>query len=205
MAVDVWRRTSGPVGGKAPIMPNVNFLEADLAALVVIDVQEKMLAAITSSSPEQIIDKIRRLIGVASLLEIPILYTEQYPQGLGPTDLKVRKLLAEHDPIVKTTCSCWRNETFRTALQQTEREHVVVAGLETHVCIQQTVLDLIRVDYVPFIPADAVGSRFPGDTDTALSRIRRAGAEVSTTESILFELIERCDHPKFKDFLKLVK
>ena len=187
-------------------MPSVNTLESDLAVLVVIDVQEKMLAAIGSSPPDEIIDKIRRLIGAARLLEIPILHTEQYPKGLGPTDPRIVKQLPNgSDVIEKTACSCWREEAFRAALQATGHEHVIVAGLETHVCIQQTVLDLIRVDYQPFVAADAVGSRSGLDTETAFARMRHAGAEVSSTEAILFELIERCDHPKFKDMLKLIK
>lgn len=187
-------------------MPSVNIIEAHLAILVVVDVQEKMLAAIGSSPVDQIVDKIRRLVGATRLLDIPVLYTEQYPQGLGPTDACVKEQMPDGlEPIIKSTCSCWRDEGFRTALQRTEREHVVLVGLETHVCIQQTALDLIRVDYVPFIASDAVGSRLSSDTYTALARINRAGGEVTTTEAILFELIERCDHPKFKDFLKLVK
>jgi nicotinamidase-related amidase len=187
-------------------MPNVNILEADLAALVVIDVQEKMLTAITTSPTDIILDKIRRLIGVAKVLDMPIVYTEQYPQGLGPTSTRLKEWLpAELRPVVKTTCSCWRDQSFRNALQATGREHVILAGLETHVCVQQTALDLLRVDYSVFVPVDAIGSRFPLDMNTSLERMRHAGVEISTTESLIFDLVERCDHPKFKDVLQLVK
>ncbi|MFQ5429608.1 MAG: isochorismatase family protein [Phycisphaerae bacterium] len=187
-------------------MPPVNVLETPLAALVIVDVQEKMLAAVRSDPPDDIIEKMLRLIAAARLLELPIVCTEQYPKGLGPTDSRVAAVLpGDVRPIVKMTCSCWRDAAFRAALQSTEREHIIVAGLETHVCIQQTVLDLIRVDYSVFVPIDAVGSRFLRDTETAHDRMRHAGAELSTTESLLFELIERCDHPRFKDILGLVK
>ncbi len=187
-------------------MSYVNMIETDLAALVVVDVQEKMLAAIGSSAPDRIIDRLERLIGTAILLEMPVIWTEQYPQGLGPTDSRIRKVLPkDSSPIIKTTCSSWRDDPFRRALRETGREHVIVAGLETHVCIQQTVLDLMRVDYLPFVPADAVGSRHAMDHEMAITRMRRTGAEITTTESIIFELVERCDHPKFKDILKLVK
>ena len=187
-------------------MPTVNTLESQLAVLVVVDVQEKLLPLIGTSPTDRLIDKISRLIGAARLLEVPILLTEQYPKGLGPTVSTVREALPpDSKPIVKATCSCWRDETFREALQRTQREHVILVGIETHVCIQQTVMDLIRVDYIPFVAADAVGSRFPEDKVQGLERMRHAGAEITTTESLLFELIERCDHPRFKDFLKLVK
>jgi nicotinamidase-related amidase len=187
-------------------MPHTNMLEEKLAALVIVDVQEKMLAAIGTSPVEAILDKIRRLAGTADILGIPVVYTEQYPKGLGATHPRVKACLARATgPIVKSACSCWRDEGFRAALQQTGREQVIVAGLETHVCIQQTVMDLIRVDYQVFVPVDAVGSRFVPDMDVSVARMRHAGAEISTTESLIFELIERCDHPKFKEVLELIK
>lgn len=187
-------------------MPSVNMLEADLAAVVVIDVQEKILAPITSSPPDVLVDKIRRLVGAARVLDVPILYTEQYPKGLGPTDVRVQALFPEdRRPLVKSACSCWRDAGFREVLQRTRREHVILTGLETHVCVQQTALDLIRVDYVPFVAADAVGSRTPEDREAAFDRMRQAGAAISTTESLIFELVERCDHPKFKAVLEFIK
>lgn len=187
-------------------MPHTNMLEAQLTVLVVVDVQAKMLPAITTSPQETIIDKIRRLVGAADVLDIPILYTEQYPKGMGPTDPRVTAMLSSSTgPIVKSACSCWRDEGFRSALQQTGREHVILVGLETHVCIQQTAMDLVRVDYTVFVAADAVGSRFGSDREMSLGRMARAGVEVSTAEALIFELIERCDHPKFREILKLVK
>jgi nicotinamidase-related amidase len=187
-------------------MPAVNLLERDLAALVVVDVQDKMLAAIGSRRPASICGNIRRLVAAARILEIPVLYTEQYPRGLGPTVASLADCLKDaRGPIQKTTCSCWRDDGFRTALQEADREHVLLVGLETHVCIQQTALDLLRVDFAPFVVADAVGSRNPEDYRIALERMLRAGVEISTTESVLFELVERCDHPRFKQILELVK
>jgi len=185
-------------------MPHTNMLEADLAALVVIDVQEKMHAAIGSMAGDTLAANVVKLISAARLLNIPVLMTEQYPQGLGGTVPQIRDT-ANVKPLIKTTCSCWRDELFRAALQATAREHIILVGEETHVCVQQTALDLLRVDYAPFVPEDAVGSRKPSDAEAAFRRMSRAGVELTTTEAIIFELIERCDHPKFKDILKLVK
>lgn len=187
-------------------MPHVNVLESQLAALIVIDVQEKLLPAITTTSPESLLGNITKLVRACTLLEVPVIFTEQYPKGLGRTQPALADLL--HDqigPIQKTTCSCWREEDFRNALQRTEREHVIITGLETHVCVQQTALDLMRVDYVPFLAADAIGSRNVLDMQTAIERMRRAGVDISTTESLIFELVERCDHPRFKEIIQLIK
>jgi len=180
-------------------------LEADLAVLVVVDVQDKIHSAITSTPRDVLVTNILRLIDVAEILGMPVLLTEQYPKGLGGTIGPIRERLAGLSPLVKSMCSCWRDEAFRAALQATGREHVILAGVETHVCIQQTALDLLRVDYVPFVPEDAVGSRRIQDATVALGRMGRAGVVNTTTETVLFELIERCDHPRFKDVLKLVK
>lgn len=187
-------------------MKSGQMIESDLAALVVVDVQEKMLSAITSRPPERVVDRIQRLARAALILDIPIFLTEQYPKGLGPTDARIRQaLLAIAAPIVKNTCSCWRDEAFRRALQLSGREHIILVGLEAHVCIQQTAMDLVRMDYSVFVAADACGSRYAEDSDIALARMSQCGVEVSTAESLIFELIERCDHPRFKDVLELVK
>ncbi len=187
-------------------MPHTDMLERDLAVLVVVDFQEKMLAAVGTAPSHEISRNVVRLIEVARILDVPVLYTEQYPQGLGSTVEAVRTVLGTGlEPMIKTTCSCWRDAAFRQALEASKREHVVLAGLETHICIQQTVLDLIRVDYVPFVAADATGSRRADDMTQALARMRQAGAAVSTTEALIFEWIERCDHPRFRDVLKVVK
>ncbi|MCB9857463.1 MAG: isochorismatase family protein [Phycisphaerales bacterium] len=187
-------------------MPHVNMIERDLAALVVVDVQSKMLAAIGSDPVAGVIDRCLQLIRTAQLFELPIFLTEQYPQGLGHTDERVKSALSELDRVFeKTTMSCWRDAAFSDALQKSGREHIIVCGVESHVCIQQTVLDLLRVDYVPFVPVNAVASRFDFDKVAALERMRTAGAELTTSEALVFELVERCDDPRFKDVLKLVK
>ena len=187
-------------------MGPIQLIENELAALVIVDVQVKMLTAIGSDNPERIVERITKLIRAALLFDIPIIFTEQYPAGLGETDSRLKAVLPEGlNPLIKTTCSCWRDVAFKASLQETGREHVIVAGLEMHVCIQQTVLDLMSVDFIPFVPIDACGSRYAEDANTAIERMRAAGAEITTVESLLFELVARCDHPKFKEFLKIVK
>lgn len=187
-------------------MPHVQQIETDLAALVVIDVQEKMLGAISSDPQDELIQRMNKLIRTATLLDVPVIYTEQYPKGLGPTDKRLTETLdGSAAYFEKATMSCWRDRPFASALKEANREHVILCGLETHVCILQTALDLRRVDFEVFIAEDAVGSRFDRDKQVALDRMRSADVTVSTTESLMFELIGRCDHPKFKSFLEIVK
>ena len=178
--------------------------EIDLAVLVVVDMQQRMMPAVANAS--QVTAAAGRMLRAAAVLGLPVLYTEQNPAGLGPTVPEIRSLLpAASGPIVKTTCSCWADEPFRERLRQSRREHVLLAGVETHVCIQQTALELLRVDYVVYVLADAVGSRRGVETETALSRLRDAGAIVTSVEAMMFELVRRCDVPTFKPLLEIVK
>ena len=187
-------------------MPHVNMLEPPSAALLVIDVQEKILAIAGSDKPADVVDRISRLIAAARVFDLPIFVTEQYPRGLGATDPRLAKLLEESpERYEKSTMSCWRDESFKSALQQSDREQIIVCGIEAHVCVQQTVLDLIRMDYQVFVPVDAIASRFAPDKSAALERMRTAGAELLTAEAAIFELVERCDHPRFKDILTIIK
>lgn len=187
-------------------MPHVNMLESPLAALVVVDMQAKFLDAITSDPPTDTIDRIGRLVAAARIFELPVFVTEQYPKGLGSTDKRVVKSLGEAaQRFEKTTMSCWRDGPFRAALKATGREQIILCGIEAHVCIQQTALDLIRMDYQVFVPVDSIASRFGRDKTAAVDRMRAAGAEIVSAEAVIFELVERCDHPRFKDVLKIVK
>ncbi len=187
-------------------MPHVNMIEQELAALLVVDVQEKLLPAITSDVSRDVLDCCAQLVRMAGIFELPVFVTEQYPKGLGHTDKQILTAFPEPPGVFeKSTMSCWRDPVFCDALRASGREHIIVCGVEAHVCVQQTVLDLLRVDYVPFLPVNAIASRFECDKSVAIERMRHAGAEVTTAEALIFELVERCDHPKFKDVLKLVK
>ncbi len=185
-------------------MPDPILAQTDLAVLIIIDMQARMMPAIDRGPT--ITASARKMLKAAGILGLPVLHTEQNPRGIGATTPEIAQSLPpESTPIIKSTCSCWSDPQFRARLQATNREHVILVGVETHVCIQQTALELLRVDYVPFIPADAVGSRRPFDRDTALARMARAGAIITSTESLIFELVRRCDVPEFKPLLELVK
>ncbi len=170
-------------------------------ALLVVDVQEKLVPAIAGH--REIVWNVRRLIDGAKILGLPIAATEQYPKGLGPTLPGLAERLGAIPS--KLTFSCLGcPEVFR------EFEHrgaykVLVCGVEAHVCVQQTVLDLLANGWRVYVAADAVGSRREVDCRTALARIDSAGATLTTTEAALFEWCRIAGTPEFKQISRLAK
>ena len=175
---------------------------ADNAALLVVDVQEKLLPA-TGSPGKRVVANVHRLISAARLLEIPVLATEQYPKGLGPTVAS----LADAIPVrhAKTTFQAADAAGLISADSASSIRHVTLVGLETHVCILQTALELLRRGFRVQVVADAIASRDQFDHDSALSRLQSSGAILTTTEAVMFEWIGSSDHPAFKAISALVK
>lgn len=173
---------------------------ADTVFLVV-DVQEKLMPLIPGH--KRIIWNLRRLLDGAAALKVSVLATEQYPQGLGGTVAELAGKLGEIP--AKSTFSCGGCEAFAAGLEETGASKVLVAGIECHVCVQQTVLDLLAGGYRVYVPVDAVGSRFAVDYETALKRMEASGATLTTTESALFEWCQVSGTPQFKVISGLVR
>ena len=171
------------------------------AALLVIDVQDRINAVMADQSH---LPRIEVLVEACRALEVPVLASEQYPQGLGPTVERLATILGDTPPG-KLTFSCARDEGLRRAIEDSGRNQIIVTGIETHVCVLQTAIDLINNGFEVHVPHDAVNSRRPADKDWALHRMAAAGAVITATESALFELLERCDTTDFKDVAKLIK
>jgi len=186
-------------------MLNAALADADRAMLLVIDVQEKLLPFIESH--EEVRGGIEYLLRGAGIFELPVLATEQYPRGIGPTVAPVADLLRQREaPVLeKDTFSACGDEAVREALRSIDRPQVIVCGIEAHVCVQQSVLDLLSLGHQAFVCADTVGSRSELDLDLGLARMQQAGAVVTTAESLLFELCGNCKSPRFKPLLELVK
>ncbi len=173
----------------------MSLLERDRAALVVVDVQEGFRSYATFEAVARACSK---LVQGARILEVPRIVSEQYPKGLGHTAPEVS---LEDEPIVeKTVFSAARADGFELA----GRTQAIVCGIETHVCVSQTVHDLLERGIDVHVPADAVGSRHQLDYERGLERLQRAGAVVSTVESVLFELLEQAGTPEFKQVQKLI-
>ncbi len=174
----------------------MSLLARDRAALIVVDVQEGFRPYAVFSS---VAESCAKLLAAARILEIPRLVSEQYPKGLGHTASEVG--LTDERPIEKTVFSAARAEGFDLS----GRDQAIVCGIETHVCVSQTVHDLLAQGIEVHVPADAVGSRHEIDYERGLERMERAGAIVGTVEAELFELLERAGTPEFKAVQALIR
>jgi nicotinamidase-related amidase len=170
-------------------------------ALLVIDVQEKLVPRILNSG--DLVMNLGFLIDAAGLLEMPVLATEQYPRGLGSTVPELASRLAERPDKVRFS-SCAAPGIIET-LHRRARPKVVLGGIESHVCVLHTALDLLAHDFRVYLAVDAIGARYRIDHETAIRRLELAGAVLTTTEGCLFEWMGGADHPRFKDVSKLVQ
>ena len=170
---------------------------------VVIDVQEKLIHAMHEKTT--LLSNLQKLVAGSKALGVPMLWTEQYPEGLGPTIPDIAEHFHDMQPIVKRCFSCCGHHQFITSLEASHRKQVVIVGIETHVCVYQTAMDLLRLGYEVQVVADAVSSRTAESKHIGLQRMRQAGAIVSSTEMVLFELLKVAEGPKFKEILKIIK
>ncbi len=176
----------------------------DNTIAVIVDVQERLHPHMYDA--DQVLTKIGTLIRGLTVLDLPILVTEQYPKGLGPTVEPVRSALGEQfTPIIKSAFSCCDEVAFTEQLQHHARRTVVIAGIESHVCVLQTTLDLLDSGYDPVVVLDATSSRSARDQEIASRRIEREGGRITSVESILFEIARVSGTEPFKAISKLVK
>ncbi len=176
-------------------------ITASSSVLVVIDVQEKLLAKMPLGA--ELVRTTCFLLDVANLLTVTVLATEQYPKGLGPTTPEIAKRLST-PPAAKTTFSCFGSAAFRDQLRETGCKVVILTGMEAHVCVLQTALDLLAEGMTVYLCADALASRNPRDYNTALQQMTNAGAIPTTSETVAFEWLRDAAHPQFKAISKLV-
>jgi nicotinamidase-related amidase len=181
----------------------LNLTRAD-AAVVIVDVQERLLPAMPPEPLERLFKYTKALIGAARELGLPLLATEQYPKGLGHTAPAIRELLPE-EPLQKAHFSCGADPVFSQRLAATRRKQVVIAGMETHVCVFQTARDLVAQGYEVHVCADAVTSRSELHREVGLELIRQAGGIISLAETAIFDLLHLCGTPEFKKVAPLVK
>jgi nicotinamidase-related amidase len=173
----------------------MSLLDRGRTALIVVDVQEGFRPY---ESFAGVAESCAKLVQAARILDVPLIVSEQYPKGLGHTSPEVG--LEEETPIEKSVFSAARADGFDLK----GRNQAVVCGIETHVCVSQTVLDLLEYGVEVQVPANAVGSRHAIDYERGLERLERAGAVVTTVEAALFELLERAGTPEFKAVQKLI-
>ncbi len=180
-------------------------LESGQCALVVIDIQEKLLPPIFEK--ERLVKNSQLLIRLAGILKIPIIMTTQYSKGLGSTVPEIASLLPETQAIDKQMFSCFGSDAFCSALKRLpgNRNTVLLCGMESHICVAQTALAALREGYLVHVASDAVSSRTEWNWKIGLERMRAAGAVLSSTEMVIYELLQSSGAPAFKEMLRYLK
>jgi nicotinamidase-related amidase len=178
-------------------------IQADESVGVIIDIQEKLFPHMFEN--EQLLKKISILIQGLQFLDVPLIVTEQYTRGLGYTVDPVKHLFHGFNSIEKISFSCCDEPLFKDQMKWMRKKFVILAGIETHVCVLQTMEDLIEFGNIPVIVEDCVSSRKLSDKTTAIERMRKDGAIITTSESLLFELCRHAGNERFKAISGLVK
>ena len=171
--------------------------------LIILDIQGKLSQIVYES--EKILQNSQVLVQGCQKIGIPIIWLEQVPEKLGYTHPSIAELLTGMYPIAKSTFSAYGNEAFRLQLQGNQRKQVLLIGVETHICIYQTAVDLLLQGYEVFVIADAVSSRTGSNKTIGLMMLHNEGVKLLSTEAALFALLQSAEHPYFKEIAKLVK
>jgi nicotinamidase-related amidase len=178
-------------------------LDIQKCCLVVVDVQGKLAQLMYDK--QALFKNIQILIKAAKILNIPILWCQQCPEALGPTVPEIAQLLTDNEPLNKAAFSCCGAEPFNTKLNELARQQVLLCGIEAHICIYQTAVDLFRKGFSVDVLADAISSRTLENKQIAISRMAAERINISCTEMALFELLKTAEHPQFKKIAKLIK
>jgi len=178
-------------------------LTTENTVFLLVDVQGKL--AHSMYAKENLFKNLKKLVKGMRVLEIPILWAEQNPKGLGPTVQEVAELLTDLQAIPKYSFSCYKNNEIRQALQALNRPNVLVAGIEAHVCVYQTVRDLRKALYDVQLVADAISSRLIENKQIGLEKCKSTGAEITSVETALFELLDVAEGDRFKKILDVIK
>ena len=178
-------------------------LNCERCAAVAVDYQERLLPPIRGR--ERLMKKSAELLEGLSLLSVPVLFTEQYPQGLGKTDPALLALAPGAPVIEKTSFGAADTPAFSAALRPLGRDQIILFGIEAHICVLQTALGLKELGYTPVFAADCISSRGEGDRAFALERARQEGILLTSCEALLFELARAKEHPRFREISALIK
>jgi nicotinamidase-related amidase len=173
------------------------------SALIVIDVQERLTAVMHDR--QTLLANLEKLVNGMTVLKVPVMVTEQYPQGLGPTVPQIASLVSGFQPLPKMAFSCLGDKQITAAFESLHRRQAIVCGIESHVCVYQTVCDLISGGYETWVVADAVSSRTPENRQIAIEMMRQCGARITSTEAVLFELLKTAASDKFREISRIVR
>jgi nicotinamidase-related amidase len=184
-------------------MTHPHLLSKEKTILVLVDIQEKLLNVMWKR--EELVFNVSKLIRAFKIMELPLLLTEQYPQGMGKTDKRISELLNGIQPVEKICFSCMGKDEFNERMKSSGKNQVVLCGIEAHICVLQTALDLLHQGYFVYVPYDGTSSRKESDYRNALDRMQKEGVVIGSVESAIFELLKSADSPAFRKILKIVK
>lgn len=180
-----------------------NVLNAEDSLLLIVDIQEKLVSVLEK---DVVVKRAAMLVNAAKILEIPTIISEQYPKGLGETVVQVKQNLAENATVFqKTAFSLLKEEGFLEKLKSYNKKQIVICGIETHVCVHQTVADLISEGFDVYVVKDACASRNKYEFKQGIERMQSNGAKISCLEIVLFEWLKTSKHPQFKEIQSLIK
>jgi nicotinamidase-related amidase len=179
------------------------FITRNDAVLVIVDIQDRL--AVVMKEREKVVNNCLHLIEAARLLGISVVLTEQYPKGLGPTINEIKEALQLYNPIEKITFNCCREPSFLKTLSSSGKKKVILTGMETHVCVLQTCVGLLKEDYDVHVVSDAVCSRTKDNFKAGIDLMRDAGAVITSTETVLFQLLEKAGTDEFRAISKRIK
>jgi isochorismate hydrolase len=178
-------------------------LDSNRAALLIVDIQERL--AVVMDKKDQVVKNVLHLVELAKMLDIPVVVTEQYPKGLGRTLPEISSALPSYMPIEKISFNCCGETTFNEKVKHLGRKKIVVTGMETHICVLQTSLGLLQEGFDVHLVADAVCSRTKENWRSGLELVRDAGAVITNTETVLFQLLGVAGTPEFKAISNRIK
>ncbi len=182
---------------------SIKLLNKEKTGLVVVDIQTKLLPAM--GKKERVAGNAVKLVHLARLFDMPVVLTEQNPARIGPTIPEIKDILPSYAPIEKLDFDCCSLDPFMEQLKSNDIINIILTGIESHICVFQTCVSLIEKGYIVHVPRDAVDSRTEENWLTALNLMEKAGAVITSTETIIFQILKRAGTNEFKEMLKLIK
>ena len=181
----------------------MQLLKKSNTGILIVDAQEKLVQVMEQK--ERIIENINRILLLSKIYKLPVILTEQYPKWLGPTLPEIKESLPTYEPVSKLHFNCCDVEDFNIKLNSEKIENIILTGVETHICIFQTCVSLLDKGYRVHIPQDAVGSRTDENWRVGLELSKQAGAVITSTKSVIYQILEKAGTKEFKQMLKVIK
>ena len=181
----------------------ISILNKENTGLIIVDAQEKLMGVM--GKKERVTDRMLKLLDLARVFQLPVIVTEQNPKHLGPTLQAIREALPGYDPVTKVDFNCCEVQAFNDCLEKMSLQNIILTGVETHICVLQTCVSLLERGYGVHVPHHAVDSRTEANWQIGLSLMREAGAMITSTETIIFQILKKAGTPEFKALLKSIK